>query len=75
MMLEMIVYENGNASLIFNYIKSCKLEIDSIKLIESDISSTNIMVMYIWCTAEQKEELIRIKKIEDQAHKQEKQNA
>lgn len=65
MTLEMISYQNGEAVLIFKYIRENNLEINSIRLIDSDNSSTNIMLVYVWCNEEQKEELIRLKKFDE----------
>lgn len=64
MTLEMISYQNGEAVLIFKYIRENNLEIDSVKLIEGS-NSTNIMLVYVWCNEVQKEELIRLKKIDE----------
>lgn len=64
MTLEMISYHKGEAVLVFKYIREQGLEIDSVRLIESD-TSTNIMLLYVWCNEEQKEELIRLKKIDE----------
>lgn len=64
MTLEMISYHNGEAVLVFKYIREQGLEIDSVRLIESD-TSTNIMLLYVWCNEDQKEELIRLKKIDE----------
>ncbi|SOK59172.1 hypothetical protein [Yersinia phage fHe-Yen9-03] len=65
MTLEMIVYMYGEASLIFNYINTHNLNVDSVKLIYSNTSNTNTMVIYVWCNEEQKEEMIKLKNIED----------
>lgn len=67
MTLEMIVYNNGDAFLIFKYIRENNLEIDSIRLIENTSSSCNTMLVYVWCNETQKDELIRLKNIDENA--------
>lgn len=65
MTLEMIVYTNGEAHLIFNYIRENNLEIDSVRLIDNPEGARDTMLVYVWCTPYQKEVLINLKNLDE----------
>lgn len=63
--LEMIVYEHGKASSIFNYIRENNLEIDNVCLVDNPEGNRDLMLVYVWCNPYQKEVLINLKNIDE----------